>query len=130
MERKDNLVSAEELARQKEYMRKVRAMNDVLTRAPTALVDTFGCQQNVADGERLAGMLTEMGYERCEQVEAPGQYAVRGGIVDHLLDDRKICAAERHNDQGKNISNDKIGSRSGQHGSNPCAYRGVGKGIR
>jgi len=63
LERKDNLVSAEELARQKEYMRKVRAMNDVLTRAPTALVDTFGCQQNVADGERLAGMLTEMGYE-------------------------------------------------------------------
>ena len=43
MERKDILVSAEELARQKEYMRKVRAMNDVLTRAPLALVDTFGC---------------------------------------------------------------------------------------
>jgi len=26
-------------------------------------VDTFGCQQNVADGERLAGMLVEMGCE-------------------------------------------------------------------
>ena len=32
--------------------------------------------------EELIVKLTEMGYERCEQVEAPGQYAVRGGIVD------------------------------------------------
>ncbi len=63
MERSQVLVSAEELAQQKEYMRKVRAITDVLTRAPTALVDTFGCQQNVADGETLAGMLAEMGFE-------------------------------------------------------------------
>lgn len=63
MERKDVLVSAEELARQKEYIQKIRGITDVLTRAPLALVDTFGCQQNVADGEMLAGMLAEMGFE-------------------------------------------------------------------
>ncbi|MBE7008026.1 MAG: tRNA (N6-isopentenyl adenosine(37)-C2)-methylthiotransferase MiaB [Ruminococcaceae bacterium] len=63
MERKDVLVSAEELAEQREYIKKVRAITDVLTRAPRALVDTFGCQQNVADGERLSGMLAEMGFE-------------------------------------------------------------------
>ncbi len=63
MERSQVLVSAEELAQQKEYIRKIRAITDVLTRAPTALVDTFGCQQNVADGEVLAGMLAEMGFE-------------------------------------------------------------------
>ena len=63
MERELVLVSAEETARQKEYMRKVRAISDRRTRAPLALVDTFGCQQNVADGETLAGMLAEMGYE-------------------------------------------------------------------
>lgn len=63
MKRENVLVSAEELARQKEYMQKVRFITGVLTRAPLALVDTFGCQQNVADGEVLSGMLAEMGFE-------------------------------------------------------------------
>ena len=69
MERKNVLVSGEELARQKEYMQKVRAIADTLTRAPLALVDTFGCQQNVADGEVLAGMLEEMGYTWTDERE-------------------------------------------------------------
>lgn len=34
------------------------------------------------DIERLAEKLTETGYERCAQVEAGGQFAVRGGIID------------------------------------------------
>ncbi len=63
MERKEVLVSAEELAQQKKYIQKIRAITDTLRRAPLALVDTFGCQQNVADGEVLAGMLREMGFE-------------------------------------------------------------------
>ena len=63
MERKDVLLSEEELARQRAYMEKIRAVTSVLRRAPLALVDTFGCQQNVADGERLSGMLAEMGFE-------------------------------------------------------------------
>ena len=63
MERKEILVSAEEAARQKEFSEKVRALSAQRTRAPLALVDTFGCQQNVADGEMLMGLLSEMGYE-------------------------------------------------------------------
>ena len=63
MERKEIIVSEQELARQKEFTRKMREMNDRRTRTPLALVDTFGCQQNVADGEVLMGMLREMGYE-------------------------------------------------------------------
>ena len=70
MDRKEVLVGAEELARQREYMRKVRAIADTKTRAPTALVDTFGCQQNVADGEVLAGMLAEMGFEPTKDARA------------------------------------------------------------
>ncbi|MBU5625820.1 tRNA (N6-isopentenyl adenosine(37)-C2)-methylthiotransferase MiaB [Oscillibacter sp. MSJ-2] len=31
-------------------------------KAPTACVDTFGCQQNVADGQRIMGMLQAMGF--------------------------------------------------------------------
>ena len=63
MERKEVLVSTEELAQQKEFSAKVRSFNAQHTRAPLALVDTFGCQQNVADGEMLMGLLRDMGYE-------------------------------------------------------------------
>ena len=63
MERKEVIVSEQELARQKELTRKMREMNDRRTRTPLALGDTFGCQQNEADTERIRGMLSEMGYE-------------------------------------------------------------------
>ena len=84
LEREQVLVSAGELARQKEYMRKVRALTGTLRRAPLALVDTFGCQQNVADGEVLAGMLREMGFE-------PTDDAARADVV--LLN---TCAIREH----------------------------------
>ena len=87
MERKNVLVSDEELLRQREYMRRVRAISDARTRAPTALVDTFGCQQNVADGEVLAGMLAEMGYE-------PASDAADADVV--LLN---TCAVRAHAEQ-------------------------------
>ena len=63
MEREKVLVSVEETTRQKEYMDKVRALHERRTTKPLAYVHTYGCQQNVADGERLMGMLREMGCE-------------------------------------------------------------------
>ena len=36
---------------------------DAQGRRPLALVDTYGCQQNEADSEKLRGMLSAMGYE-------------------------------------------------------------------
>ena len=63
MEREKVLVSAEETARQKEYMDMVRALHERRTTKPLAYVHTYGRQQNVADGERLMGMLREMGCE-------------------------------------------------------------------
>ena len=38
------------------------ALNAGLPRSPLAMVDTYGCQQNEADSEKLRGMLAEMGY--------------------------------------------------------------------
>ena len=63
MEREKVLVSAEETARQKEYMDKVRALHERRTTKPLAYVHTYGCQQNVADGERPMGMLRAKGCE-------------------------------------------------------------------
>ena len=36
---------------------------------PRAFVHTYGCQGNVADGERIKGMLAEMGYTFTDTVE-------------------------------------------------------------
>lgn len=36
---------------------------------PRAFVHTYGCQGNVSDGERIKGMLTEMGYTFTDTVE-------------------------------------------------------------
>ncbi len=38
-------------------------------RTPTAFVDTYGCQQNEADSERLRGYLREMGYSFTDREE-------------------------------------------------------------
>lgn len=48
-----------------EIMR-LRAMGE----RPMALVRTYGCQQNVADGEKIKGMLAEMGFSFTEDPEA------------------------------------------------------------
>ena len=34
------------------------------------------------DESRLASRLVAMGYEKAYQVESPGQFSIRGGIVD------------------------------------------------
>ena len=63
--KEEKLVSQEEILRQKEYMRDIRARN--AGRPLHALVDTYGCQQNEADSEILRGMLLEMGYAMTER---------------------------------------------------------------
>lgn len=40
------------------------------------------CPEEVIDFENLQRLLVVNGYERCEQVEAAGQFSVRGGIMD------------------------------------------------
>ena len=55
--------SSAQIARQREFARQVQ---ELLARRydhpPAAFVHSFGCQQNQSDGEKLSGMLAEMGY--------------------------------------------------------------------
>ena len=63
-------VSAEELQKQKEFMALVSdIVKHRFEEAPKAFVHTYGCQGNVADGERLKGMLEQMGYVMTETLE-------------------------------------------------------------
>ena len=58
-----------EMQRQNDFRDKVKSISDnkreLLGRPLMAYVQTFGCQQNEADSEKIAGMCRSMGYEIC-----------------------------------------------------------------
>ncbi len=56
-------ITPEQIRRQREFLAAVAERSAALPEKPRAMVDTYGCQQNEADSERLRGMLLEMGYE-------------------------------------------------------------------
>ena len=66
----DYILDYTRLAAQRQYTGLVR---EHLARThespPLALVHSFGCQQNAADGEKLRGMLAEMGYGFTDALE-------------------------------------------------------------
>ena len=65
-ELKSKIISEAEIELQKEYILKNKAINEKKSKTQTAVVITYGCQQNENDSERLKGMLIEMGYELTE----------------------------------------------------------------
>ena len=70
MERKNVVLSDADMARQREFTEKIKELHIQRGKAVRALVDTFGCQQNVADSQHIMGMLEAMG---CEFVTEPAQ---------------------------------------------------------
>lgn len=58
-------VPAAELNKQFEYMTqdKMLLQNSMPGRTPKAFTHTFGCQGNVSDGEKIDGILSQIGYE-------------------------------------------------------------------
>lgn len=65
------IISEEELQKQLPFYDKVRQhyIDSKLDAPPLACIRTFGCQQNVADSERIKGMLARMGFGFTEEVE-------------------------------------------------------------
>ncbi|MCQ2447288.1 MAG: tRNA (N6-isopentenyl adenosine(37)-C2)-methylthiotransferase MiaB [Oscillibacter sp.] len=62
MERSQVIIPEADLAQQREFEAKIKEMFTAREAHPVACVDTFGCQQNVADGQKLMGMLEECGF--------------------------------------------------------------------
>jgi len=83
-------ISAAEMAKQRGFIEKCAEINARRESPPTAHVHTFGCQQNVSDGEKIKGMLAEMG---CGFSDSPGgadiiifnTCAVRGNAEDRVF---------------------------------------------
>ena len=58
-------ISQDELAQQYAKIEQVKCLlkSRFGERAPKAFTHTYGCQGNVAEGERIDGLLSKMGYE-------------------------------------------------------------------
>ena len=62
MNTKTTVISKAQLDGQFAYCDKVAALWQQQGRTPTAYVETYGCQQNEADSEKIRGYLTQAGY--------------------------------------------------------------------
>ena len=83
-------ISQENIARQLDICAQIAEENAAAHRAPLAFVDTYGCQQNEADSERIRGYLRAMGYsftdaEKDADVIVINTCAVRAHAEDRVL---------------------------------------------
>ena len=62
MERTTTVISPQDIEAQLEHCRAIAQLTAQWPEKPLAFVDTYGCQQNEADSERIRGYLEEMGY--------------------------------------------------------------------
>ena len=84
-------VSVQEMEAQREYQARVRELVERrYVEQPLACVRVYGCQQNVSDGERIKGMLREMGFGFTDEVDEAelvlyNTCAVRGHAEDRVI---------------------------------------------
>ena len=69
MNTKTTVISQEQLDLQISYCDKIAAHFTAAGYTPKAYVETYGCQQNEADSERIRGMLSQSGYQICQEAE-------------------------------------------------------------
>ena len=69
MERTQVVLAEKEVARQREFEQKIAEIHVRRGMNPKAMVDTFGCQQNVADSQHIMGMLEAMGCAFTDKAE-------------------------------------------------------------
>ena len=69
MNTKTTVISQPELDAQFSYCDKIAAYWLTENRTPTAYVETYGCQQNEADSEKIRGYLTQSGYSIVQEAE-------------------------------------------------------------
>lgn len=88
LEQKATQISRAELERQREFEQKIRVRFAAREAHPLACVDTFGCQQNVADGQKLLGMLGEMGFGFTDRPEEADLVMLNTCAVREHAEDR------------------------------------------
>ncbi len=69
MSTKTTVISAEALQQQLAFCEQIKAYWHSQSLTPLAYVETYGCQQNEADSERIRGLLIESGYAITDTAE-------------------------------------------------------------
>jgi len=69
MNTKTAVISQEQVSDQLLFCDKISALWVAEGRTPRAYVETYGCQQNEADSERIRGMLAQSGYAIADEAE-------------------------------------------------------------
>lgn len=104
---KNYFVPEEELEKQKEYINLVRTViSSRFISAPKAFVHTYGCQGNVADGEKLKGMLAEMGYDFTDEVSEADLVLYNTCAIREHAEDRvfgNVGALKQYKKQNKDM---------------------------
>lgn len=101
------MVSEWELNQQKQYMERVQLTlhNRYGDQLPLAHVHSYGCQQNVSDGEKLKGMLAQMGYGFCDTPQDANLVlyntcAVRKNAEDRVFGNVGALKNQKRNQKG------------------------------
>ena len=69
MNGKTTVITQEQVDIQLAFCEEIKAFWQGQSITPTAYVETYGCQQNEADSERIRGMLMEAGYGIVQEAE-------------------------------------------------------------
>ena len=69
MNTKTTVISEDQLQQQLAFCDKIQALWHEQGRTPTAYVETYGCQQNESDSEKLRGYLSMSGYTMSSEAE-------------------------------------------------------------
>lgn len=67
--REPRLVSKQETAYEAAVMNELHELHSIQPAPPQAFIQTYGCQLNENDSEKLCGMLEKMGYVFCDSAE-------------------------------------------------------------
>ena len=88
MERTNAEITPAQLRAQREICEKIREYWLAQGITPRAFVDTYGCQQNEADSERIRGMLEECGYGIVDEEEGADCIVINTCAVREHAEDR------------------------------------------
>ena len=69
MSNKTTVISEAQLNTQFAFCDRIADLWRIEGRTPTAYVETYGCQQNEADSEKIRGYLTQCGYAIQKEAE-------------------------------------------------------------
>ena len=90
MDRQTIRIAPEDIARQGEFCEKIHERLASLPAQPLAFVDTYGCQQNEADSERIRGYLGSMGYGFTDSEEDADVIVINTCAIREHAEDRVL----------------------------------------